>query len=195
MKMFRLFPSSGLAGLISILTVPLVVAADDAAVPAAAAPPLSYGVSEIIQLSQAQVGDPTIVTFVKNSGNSYGLDSPQVIYLRQQGVSETVINAMLSQPAPATLAASASTTPAAPENILVATPPASVTVVHAAAPVECAPASSVYVIPDTATDRYYGTYSPYRGHHGDFPGAVSVVVIGHSGGGFHRGCTRSGWHH
>ena len=74
MKNARLYRSCLLVGLVSLLAGPLVVAADDAP-----APPLAYGVSEIIQLSQAQVGDPTIVTFIKNSGNSYGLDAPQVI--------------------------------------------------------------------------------------------------------------------
>ena len=130
MKHVRLYPSCLLVGLVSLLAVPLVVAADDAAAPAVAAPPLAYGVSEIIQLSQAQVSDPTIVTFIKNSGNSYGLDAPQVLYLRQQGVSEAVINAMLSQPAPGTLPATATSAPASPENTLAAAPPAPSTVLQ-----------------------------------------------------------------
>ena len=62
------------------------------------APLLSYGVNQIIQLSQAKVGDDTIVNFIRNSGSSYGLDADQVVYLKQQGVSDTVINTMLNQP-------------------------------------------------------------------------------------------------
>src|ERR1700744_1811892 len=55
--------------------------------PATAAPQLSYGVAQILQLTQAKVSDDTVVAYVKNSGNSYGLDANQIIYLRQQGVS------------------------------------------------------------------------------------------------------------
>jgi len=200
MKHVRLYPSCLLVGLVSLLAVPLVVAADDAAAPAVAAPPLAYGVSEIIQLSQAQVSDPTIVTFIKNSGNSYGLDAPQVLYLRQQGVSETVINAMLSQPAPGTLPAVATAASAVPENTVVPASPASVNVVQAPPPTVSAPASSVYVIPDTATYRYYSTYNPYGGYPGYFPVMVSVGYVGHSGGGYHSGGNhgggfRNGSHH
>ena len=62
-----------------------------------AAPQLSYGVPEVLQLSQAKVGDSTIITYVRNSGNNYGLNAAQIIYLRQQGVSDAVINTMLNQ--------------------------------------------------------------------------------------------------
>jgi len=181
--------SLGLVGLFSLVVGPLVAKADDAAVPAATVPPLAYGVSEIIQLSQAGVGDPTIVTFVKNSGNSYGLDASQIIYLRQQGVSETVVDAMLSQPAPGTLAPAAAPAPGVPQNTEIAVPAAADTVVSAPAP-----ASSVYVIPDTATYRYYSTYNPYGGCPGYFPVAVSVGFGGHWGGGYHGGYHRTGWH-
>src|SRR5271168_5310879 len=64
----------------------------------APAPQLSYGVSQILQLNQAKVGDDTIIAYVRNAGNSYGLDANQIIFLRQQGVSEAVISAMLNQP-------------------------------------------------------------------------------------------------
>ena len=52
----------------------------------ASVPQLSYGVPQIIQLAQAKVGDDTIIAYVKNSGNNYGLTADQIIYLRQQGV-------------------------------------------------------------------------------------------------------------
>ena len=70
----------------------------------APAPHLAYGVSQIIQLSQAKVGDDTIIAYIRNSGNSYGLTADQIIYLQQQGVSTAVINTMLSQPKPGALA-------------------------------------------------------------------------------------------
>ena len=40
------------------------------------------------------------MAYIKNSGNSYGLNADQIIYLRQQGVSDAVITAMLNQPKP-----------------------------------------------------------------------------------------------
>ena len=61
------------------------------------APQLSYGVPEVLQLTQAKVGDSVIINYIQNSGNNYGLNASQIIYLRQQGVSEAVINAMLTQ--------------------------------------------------------------------------------------------------
>ena len=74
-------------------------------------PQLSYGVSQIVQLAQAKVGDDTIIAYIKNSGNSYGLTVDQIIYLRQQGISDAVITTMLNQPKPA-VAVATPTTPA-----------------------------------------------------------------------------------
>ena len=75
------------------------------------APQLSYGVSQIVQLAQAKVGDSTIIAYIQNSGNSYGLNANQIIYLRQQGVSDGVINVMLNQRNnPAVAAAQTATT-------------------------------------------------------------------------------------
>src|ERR1700679_1110652 len=66
--------------------------------PVNAAPPLSYGVPQILQLTQARVSDDTVIAYIRNSGNSYNLDADQIIYLRQQGISDNVINFMLNQP-------------------------------------------------------------------------------------------------
>ncbi len=74
-------------------------------------PQLSYGVSQIVQLAQAKVGDDTIIAYIKNSGNSYGLTVDQIIYLRHQGISDAVITTMLNQPKPA-VAVATPTTPA-----------------------------------------------------------------------------------
>ena len=77
--------------------------------PDTAAPQLAYGVPEILKLSQAEVGDDTITAYIRNTGTSYGLDADQIIYLKQQGISDHVLTAMLNQPkaapAPAPLAA------------------------------------------------------------------------------------------
>src|ERR1039457_306974 len=79
--------------------------------PTIAAPPLSYGVPQILQLAQAKVGDDTIIAYIRNSGNNYGLDANQIIYLRQQGISDNVITAMLSQPKIASAPAQPATQP------------------------------------------------------------------------------------
>src|SRR5580658_9581393 len=63
-----------------------------------AAPQLPYGAAQVIKLEQAQVGDNTIIAYINNSGNTYNLDAGQIISLKQQGVSDAVLTAMLTQP-------------------------------------------------------------------------------------------------
>jgi hypothetical protein len=129
------------------------------------APQLSYGVSQIVQLSKANISDDTIVTYVQNSGNNYGLDANQIVYLKQQGVSSKVINAMLNQrnlnavtqtaPQPAGSQDNSTTATAQPTATYVQTAPA------------YAPSSSVYVMPDTQSYNYYAyPYYPYYGYYG-----------------------------
>ena len=64
----------------------------------APAPELFYGVPQILKLVQAKVSDDTIIAYIRNSGNGYGLNADQIIYLRLQGVSDAVLSAMLTQP-------------------------------------------------------------------------------------------------
>jgi uncharacterized membrane protein YgcG len=77
----------------------MAVAAQDS--PASTAPPLAYGVPQVLQLAQAKVTDDVIIAYIHNSGNSYGLNADQIIYLRQQGISDNVLTTMLTQPKPA----------------------------------------------------------------------------------------------
>lgn len=153
---------------------------------------LSYGVSQIIELSKAKVSEDTIVNYIRNSGSSYGMDASQIVYLKQQGVSDTVINTMLNQPrlteipAPAASAAGGTAT---------ATVVAQPTVTYI-------PASSVYVIPDTQTYNYYAcSYRPCGGYYysgyqpvyyGGYYPSVSFA-IGY-GGGHWGGHYRTGYH-
>jgi hypothetical protein len=81
---------------------------------AAPAPQLAYGVAQILELQQAKVDDTTIIAYIHNSGNSYGLNADQIIYLRQQGLSSAVLNAMLSQPTPGVLPANSVPQPSGP---------------------------------------------------------------------------------
>jgi len=168
--------------------------------PGVAAPSLAYGVPQVLQLSQAKVGDDTIIAYVRNSGNSYGLNADQIIYLRQQGVSDNVINVMLTQPK----AAAAQPAPQPDTTTVYAQPTTTV--------VQSAPASTVYVIPDTQT-YYYNTYyaRPYYYDYYSYPYCYPSVSLnfgfgggyrggyyyhggggGYHGGGHHGG---GGWHH
>ena len=169
------------------------------------APQLSYGVSQIVQLAQAKVGDSTIIAYIQNSGNSYGLNADQIIYLRQQGVSDGVINVMLNQRNNPAVAA-AQTATALPQqsssdtSAQTSTAVAQPTVTY----VQTVPSSSVYVIPDTQTynyDAYY--YQPYYYPYYAWPYPAVSLSFGfggrwgggyYHGGGFHGG-GHGGWHH
>jgi hypothetical protein len=161
------------------------VTATQQTTPQAAPVQLSYGVAQIVQLAQAKVSDSTILTFVQNSGNSYGLDANQIIYLRQNGVSDAVVSAMLNQPKNV---ASNQTAPQ-PSSIQNAT-----VVQPASTYVQSTPASSVYVIPDTQTYYYDSYYQPYYyPYYGSYYGwgypavSLSFGFGGRWGGGYHGG--------
>jgi hypothetical protein len=62
-----------------------------------AAPQLSSVAAQVLQLSKAKVGEDIIIAFVQNSQGDCALDAARIIYLKQQGVSENVINAMIKQ--------------------------------------------------------------------------------------------------
>jgi hypothetical protein len=166
-----------------------------------AAPKLSYGVPQVLQLSQAKVGDGTIIAYIQNSGTIYALDAPQIVYLKKQGVSDAVITTMLNQRSNVP----ASGTQPAPEqnnSASTATQPNAVaqpTVTY----VQTDPPSSVYVIPDTQTYDYDAwAYQPYYYPYGYWPYPAVSFSFGwggyhgyhggwHGGGGYHGG----GWHH
>ena len=181
------------------------------AAPLGGAPQLSYGVPQVLQLSQAKIGDGTIVAYIQNSGTIYSLNASEIVYLKQQGVSDAVITTMLNQrqrviqsAAQVPAAATASQSGSGGTSTAMAQP----TVTY----VQTVPASTVYVIPDTQTYNYYACsyrpygvgyypcYSPYY-YSGCYP-AVSFSFG--FGGGYHGGCYRGGyyggyhgggWHH
>jgi len=175
------------------------VFAQDASTVPAPAPQLSYGVPQIVQLSQAKISDATIIAYIQNSGNSYGLNANQIIYLRQQGVSDAVINTMLNQPKPASSAPAQS----AQQNYSadVSTAVAQPTVTY----VQSVPSSTVYVIPDTQTYRYnsyyFHPYPYYDGFYSPYYPGYPAVTFSFGFGGYHGGYYRGGgyhgggWHH
>jgi hypothetical protein len=154
-------------------------------------PQLSYGVSQIVQLSKANISEDTIISYVQNSGNSYNLDANQIIYLKGQGVSANVINVMIGQrnrpvasvPAPET------PTPAPQPDYAVATAaPAPVATTYV-------PSSTVYVIPDTQTYNYDANYAPYYSGYYGWPAVSIGFGWGGGWGGYHGGWRGGGgWH-
>jgi hypothetical protein len=191
-----------------VLAARNVPAQDSTATSAAQTAPvqLSYGVSQIIQLSKAKVSEDTIVNYIRNSGSSYGMDASQIVYLKQQGVSDAVINAMLNQPRQLAQAAPQPAYSTASSTATVVAQPAVTYVQTAPAYV---PSSTVYVIPDTQTYQYYNNYyQPSYGYYPYYSGwpypAVSFS-FGFGGGnrggyyrggwgGGYRGGMRGGWH-
>jgi hypothetical protein len=188
-----------MAGVMGLLPLAMNVSAADTAPPVvtqqAPAPALAYGVPEIIQLSQAQVSDSTIEAYIRNSGTGYGLDAGQIIYLRQQGVSDVIINTMLTQPK----GASSSYVSQPPQQM------ASVPAPSAPAPAvqaDTVPASSstVYIMPNTTTYPYPYYYDSYPYYYGGWysPVSVSLGFGGRWGGGYYHGGYHGGygggWH-
>jgi hypothetical protein len=164
---------------------------------------LSDGVRDILNLSAAHVSEDTIVAFIGGSAVTYNLNASDIIYLRQQDVSDRVITTMLNhrkevaeanariaarlQAEAMTSSLRASAQDTQPETTVVQTAPA------AAAP------STVYVVPSSPPPvyydyydyyPYYSYYPYYRGYYGFSYPAWSFSFgfgSGYRGGGFHHG--------
>lgn len=156
------------------------------------APELSYGVPQVLQLVQAKVSDDIIVNFIQNSGTIYALQANEIVYLKQQGMSDTVLNAMLNQRS--RLASSTAPAPAAAASASASYTPPAATAQPAAVYAPSAQSSMVYVIPDTQTYRYnawfYGAtpyyYYPYYGGYYGWPAvSLSFGWGNYNGGSYH----------
>lgn len=152
---------------------PVISAAPAPVISSAPAPAkLPYGVADILKLSRAQIGEEIIVNYIHNSGTIYNLAPNDIVYLRDQGVSDKVVNTMLEQRKRAEFAVqSAQPTPAVPNATSVpyspgvadagtapVAPYADQNATYAEAPLT-PPASSVYVVPSSGA--YYAPYYPY----------------------------------
>ena len=150
---------------------------------------------QVLQLSQAQVGDSTIIAYVQNSGTIYSLNAPEIVYLKQQGVSDAVITTMLNQRqrvAQSAVQAPAATTISQPVSAEAST----VLAQPAATYVQTVPSSTVYVIPDTQTYQYYNNYYPYYSYY-PYYGGWGYPAVSFSfgyGGGYHGGYYRGGYY-
>src|SRR6266550_8429493 len=58
---------------------------------------LPYGVADVVKLSRSQVSEDVILSYVQNSGTAYSLGPDDIVRLRNEGVSDRVINTMLAQ--------------------------------------------------------------------------------------------------
>jgi hypothetical protein len=180
-----------------------------AGAPAAAPQKLPYGVEDVLKLSRAQIGEDVILNYIQNTGTIYNLSPTDIVYLRNSGVSDRVLNAMLdqrkrveaaAQPAPLAVP-SVPSAPALPNANTVPTPPTYV----APAPAysytyvqPSAPASSLYIIPYPTPPRpayydYYGYYSPYLyygpyhyRYYGGYRGPALSFGFSFGGGGHHH---------
>ena len=132
---------------------------------------LSYGVEDVLKLSRAQVSEDVITTYIKNTGTIYDLKPKEIVYLKEQGVSDRIINTMMDQrrianevAAQAQQQAAAQQPAAVADNNYPVTTPA-YSEPEPAAPVVTQPAAStLYVIPypTPACPRYGVSYCyPY----------------------------------
>ena len=134
-----------------------------------------YGIEDVVKLSRAQISEDITLNYVQNSGTIYNLSPKDIVALRNEGVSDKVINTMLDQrknvPADvanqnalqAQAAASAAPAPAepsvvAPAPVYVQPQPFYVQPQPAYVPPEpdYVPASTLFIIPDRSS-----VYPPY----------------------------------
>jgi hypothetical protein len=99
---------------------------------------LPYGVDDVLKLSRARISEDVTLNYIQSSGTIYNLSAQDLIYLKNEGVSDKVLNAMQDQRKRALEPYSATSAPA----VQVYTMPTTATTV--AAPVY-APAQPIYV--------------------------------------------------
>ena len=187
-------------------------------------PQLPYGASDIIKLSQAKAGDDTIIAYIHNNGNSYGLSADQIIYMQQQGVSGPVLTAMLSQPRPGVLPEQAPEQPVATSaaqystaqytSVPQPTTPAPQPDYSTAAPsvTYVQPAPTTYYYYSSSYPVYYPSYAYYPYYSCGYPCVSFGIGFGRGGfcgwrggsfcggfrggfvGGFHGGFGGGGFH-
>jgi hypothetical protein len=160
---------------------------------------LSFGVPDVLKLSQAQVSEDTIIAYVQASGRSYGgMSASEIVYLHEQGVSDSVVNAMLNQGKQLTAAAAQTTQQA---SVTQATTEANATTSAAQSPQAYGPTpvtpaqpapATVYVAPNAPPVVDYGYYPSYGYYYP--PVSFSFGFVGGYRGGYYYGGGHSGYH-
>jgi len=160
------------------LAVGLVLAIAALDCPAQTAPSLPPGVQDVVKLVGAGLGESVVLAHIKNAGAYYNLSADQLIYLHQQGVTQSEITALMGPggasvpanpapaPAPAAMVANPALMPTAPAPF-----PAPPTAQYAPAPVApAAPlAPAVATAPPASLDSFRAQLAPY-GTWTDVPG-------------------------
>jgi hypothetical protein len=205
------FASLGAASLVALnaaaqTPAPTTTPASTPAVADATPVKLPYGAEDVLKLSRAQVSEEVIVNYVHNSGTIYSLAPNDIVYLRNEGVSDRVLNTMLDQrqnvPAQAAAQSAPPSAPAVPQAPV--SPDASGAVaaqaspqyaptyveaapVYAEAQATYAPASTVYVIPYSGSGYGYANSYPYYGGYYGYRSPSVVVGVGYGRGSGYRG--------
>ena len=78
-------------------TAPTAATPSTPATAEAAQVKLPYGVEDVVKLSRAQVSEDVTLNYIRNSGTIYNLAPKDIVYLRNEGVSDRVINTMMDQ--------------------------------------------------------------------------------------------------
>ena len=173
---------------------------------------LPYGAEDVIKLSRAQVSEDVTLNFIRNSGTIYNLAPKDIVYLKNEGVSDRVINTMLDQgksvPTVTGAQTGPATTPAAPQAVVYPDANAAAAAqasaqyapayaqpapVYAQPEATYAPPSTVYVMPYSSPGYSYSSYYPYYGGYSAYCGPSVVFGIGYRGGGYYGGY-RGGYH-
>jgi hypothetical protein len=176
-------------------------------IPADAAPAkLPYGVEDVLKLTRAQVSEDITLSFIRNSGTIYNLAPKDIVYLKNEGVSDHVVNAMLDQgksvptimgaqaaPAAAPAAAQAPVYPDANAAAAAQASPQYAPTYAQPAPVYVqpeptyTPPSTVYVMPYSSPGYSYSSSYPYYGGYYPYYGPSVVFGFGFRGGGYYGG--------
>lgn len=146
---------------------------------------LSASAQDILKLSRAKVSEDVIIAFVQGHSRHFDLTASEIVHLRENGVSDRVLAAMVNQQPPVP-APQSPPQPAAPVTA------ASVSAAQDAAGNTPAPAATVYVVPPSAPY----SYAPYPYYGYSYP-AVSVGFAFGTGWGYghYGGCYRGGYYY
>ena len=149
---------------------------------------LSHSAEDILKLSRAKVGDDVIIAFIQGGSRRFDLTASEIVRLRNEGVSDRVLAAMVNPQSPTPPAPQPPPQPAAPASAVSVSAAQDATGNTPAAP------ATVYVVP-TSAPASYAPY-PYPYYSGYSYPAVSVGIgFGTGWGyGYYGGCYRSGYY-
>ena len=153
---------------------------------------LSLPAAEVLKLAQAKVSEGTIVAFIMNSGSTYNLSVAEIIYLREQGVSDFVITTMLDQGR----RLAEKSRPTTAQSTDSAGPTVDMSFTNAVRTAPLVPNSAtVYSVPDSVPGYYYNDYYGYYPDYSYYWGPGWSIGFGFPGPRPHRGGPPGGGFH